>query len=479
MKKNIIIFLLSMLVVSCELQLTPTTEWTGRNFPTEESQLYGLLYGGYKEIQSALGINFLHFGEMRADAFQMNAFSVNNDKIISNKLDNGMSITSWLPFYKIVQQANLVIKFTNDAIVDGYISEETSKDLLGQAYTMRAFSYFYINRIWGDAPLILEPYLYADDDINIGRTDKSVIFTQIHEDLNNGIDLLSNNYKKPTTFSKNAAYAIKAHAHAWQHDYDSVIIIADKLLSNNDLRLESLYSTSIDVTSSNFTEYVESTPYSDIFNKGNSRESIFEIAYDIGGGDDSRSLSSYLSSSYPFIRPRIPFIESFNEELDWRYHQALKRNTSTSYTAKKFTINFQNDVDSRNIVLYRLSDIYLLKAEATLQLGDSDADRINAMELVNTIRNRAGGPDFTIPEEEFLDRELYTRELIQNVVLNERKLELCFEGHRWFDLIRNNKVVEVLKAEKGIDLDIRSIVWPIHLEEIRRSKLIEQNEYYK
>ena len=179
------------------------------------------------------------------------------------------------------------------------------------------------------------------------------------------------------------------------------------------------------------------------------------------------------------ISPIKLFIESFNEELDWRYHQALKRNTSTSYTAKKFTINFQNDVDSRNIVLFRLSDIYLLKAEAILQLGDSDEDRISAMELVNIIRNRAGGPDFTIPEEEFLDRELYTRELIQNVVLNERKLELCFEGHRWFDLIRNNKVVEVLKAEKGIDLDIRSIVWPIHLEEIRRSKLIEQNEYYK
>jgi hypothetical protein len=68
---------------------------------------------------------------------------------------------------------------------------------------------------------------------------------------------------------------------------------------------------------------------------------------------------------------------------------------------------------------------------------------------------------------------------MKDLVLEERKFELSYEGHRWFDLVRCNKVVEVLRDRAGIELNPISIVWPINLDEIRRNKLIEQNEYYK
>lgn len=84
-----------------------------------------------------------------------------------------------------------------------------------------------------------------------------------------------------------------------------------------------------------------------------------------------------------------------------------------------------------------------------------------------------------ITEEVFLDRNTYPYEAFKDLILEERKFELCYEGHRWFDLIRCGKAVEILKNRVNIDLDPAALVWPIYIEEIRRSPNIEQNEYYK
>ena len=138
--------------------------------------------------------------------------------------------------------------------------------------------------------------------------------------------------------------------------------------------------------------------------------------------------------------------------------------------------------------MLRLADIILLKAEAIANQEDTDENRKATMNLVNQIMKRAGGSDYEIPEEQFLNREEYDQEGIKEIVLNERKYELAYEGHRWFDLIRTGKVFEAVKNRGNdigedespvIELSPKALVWPIHLEELRRSKLIEQNEYYK
>src|SRR5699024_5172423 len=134
---------------------------------------------------------------------------------------------------------------------------------------------------------------------------------------------------------------------------------------------------------------------------------------------------------------------------------------------------------TRNIVLLRLADLYLLKAEAIMALEDTDDSRNEAMELVNTIRNRAGGETFEIPAAAYLDRSEYSQDDIMNLILEERKFELAYEGQRWFDLVRTGKAIEVMQESRDLELDPRSLVWPIHIDEIRRGRLIEQNEYYR
>jgi hypothetical protein len=343
---------------------------------------------------------------------------------------------------------------------------------------MRALSYFYIVRIWGDAPLIKKPFLSIEDLKNLSRDPIDSILLAVHEDLDKSAKLIPKNKVTRTEFTRAAAHAIDAHVYAWEHNYEKVIEKTDLVLSNSEYVLATLFDENLDINSSNFVSIVQSSAFAQIFNLGKNRESIFELAFSIQDGDDSRRLSSFFSSTWPYLRPHNEYCESF-DPLDWRAIVANRYDTNGKYTTIKFTIGFNMVEDTRNIVLFRLGDLYLLKAEALANLEDTDENRKKAMNLVNTIRKRAGGPSMEIAEEVFLDRATYPLETFKDFILEERKFELCYEGHRWFDLIRCGKAVEILKERVNIDIDPAALVWPIYIEEIRRSPNIEQNEYYK
>lgn len=480
--KKIILFLiaLSFITTSCDdlLNVQPKTSWSGLNFPTEETHISGLLYGGYERLQSTLAINFLLYGEARADVFNVNNFNTNVDKIINNKLDYGMALSSWSNFYQVIKQANLVIKFTPEILENKKMTEARANELMGEAYCMRALSYFYIIRIWGDAPLVKEPVLAKNDIENLYRDPVDSILVSIHQDLQNAATLIPTANNSRTQFTRAAAYAIDAHVYAWEHNYAKVIEKTDLILKNNEYALAPLYDASYDVSASDFVATVQGSPFAQIFNLGKTKESIFELAFSVEDGDDSRGLSSYLSSSFPFMRPKDEYGATF-EELDWRSIVSNRIASTGAFTAIKFTIGFNMTADARNIVLYRLGDMYLLKAEAIANTGDTDEDRNNSMKLVNDIRRRAGGVAFEIPDSIYLDRDIYAHEDIKDLILEERKFELCYEGHRWFDLIRSGKVIQIMKDRANIDIVPGALVWPIYIEEIRRSSNIEQNEYYK
>ena len=480
--KKIFLFIIviSLITISCDemLDMTPNTSWSGLNFPTEESHLDGLLYGGYKQLQNTLASGFLYYGEMRAEVFYINAFNVTNDKIVNNKLEYGMSQASWLNFYRVIKQANLVLEFTPQLLENNMTTDAKANQLMGEAYCMRALSYFYIIRNWGDAPLIKEPFLSIDDLKNLSRDPVDSILMTIHEDLDKSARLIPADKVSRTEFTQAAAYTIDAHVFAWEHNYNKVIEKADLVLGNSEYALATLFDENLDINSSNFVSSVQSSAYAQIFNLGKTKESIFELAFSIQDGDNSRRLSSFFSSSWPYLRPHNNYCDSF-DPLDWRAIVANRYNTNGKYTTIKFTIGFNMVEDARNIVLFRLGDLYLLKAEALANLEDTDANRKEAMILVNNIRKRAGGPSMEIGEEVFLDRTTYPIETFKDFILEERKFELCYEGHRWFDLIRCGKAVEILKERVNIEIEPAALVWPIYIEEIRRSPNIEQNEYYK
>src|SRR5690606_10578021 len=129
----------------------------------------------------------------------------------------------------------------------------------------------------------------------------------------------------------------------------------------------------------------------------------------------------------------------------------------------------QSTQNDKNVMIYRLADVMLLRAEAL----NARNQRAQAFLLVNKIRERAGL--IAIAADEY---EAYTEEEAQEIILTERQKELCFEGKRWFDLVRTGRAIEVMQPINGMS-DPNNLVWPINLNVIRQNPQIEQNEFYK
>lgn len=118
---------------------------------------------------------------------------------------------------------------------------------MGQAYCLRAFTYFWIIRIWGDAPLVTAPYLDSNDSFDLPKAAVADIVEQIHSDLENASNMIDKNSTSRTTFTQTAAYAINAHVYAWEHKYEETINMADKVLTNTNYTLANLYDENIPV----------------------------------------------------------------------------------------------------------------------------------------------------------------------------------------------------------------------------------------
>ena len=147
------------------------------------------------------------------------------------------------------------------------------------------------------------------------------------------------------------------------------------------------------------------------------------------------------------------------------------------------TIRSTADLRSANWIVYRYADILLMKAEALSQLGRYD----EALQIINLIRSRAGVESLNINQ---------TPEAFEDAILEERALELAYEGKRWFDLLRMGRRDNYRRKSKLIEIIIEKVPtaqrlvlaskltnplgWylPIEDDELERNSNLEQNPFY-
>ena len=125
----------------------------------------------------------------------------------------------------------------------------------------------------------------------------------------------------------------------------------------------------------------------------------------------------------------------------------------------------------QNYIFLRLADIILLKAEALNELGDTPG----AGDLVDQIRDRVDLPPTTAD----------TYDEMRLAIEKERRLELAFEGHRWFDLKRTGRAIEVINAVEdgngvslGYNLTPERLIWPVPQSELDKNVNLSQNPGY-
>jgi hypothetical protein len=225
--------------------------------------------------------------------------------------------------------------------------------------------------------------------------------------------------------------------------------------------------------------------YDDLWNNTaeNTAESIFEINYNGGASDGNWGVKIFRGLDWKkFNLPSNDLVKAFEAEGD-----VVRKNASVTFqdvsgkwsdahwpqTQYPFINKYRkfDEGSNQNYIFIRLADILLLKAEALNENGDL----AGAMLLVNQIRKRA----------KLADTNAANKEAARSVIAKERRLELAFEGHRWYDLKRTGKAIDVMNnavgpngENLGYNLTQDRLLWPIPQSELDKNTKLSQNPGY-
>ena len=333
--------------------------------------------------------------------------------------------------YKSILSANNVIDNSSDPIQ------------VGEAKFLRALSYFKLVRVFGDVTVNLSPSPSTSDASILTRQSATTVYNDvIIPDLNDAISALNNNATNGRA-SRIAAQALlgKVYVHMGNFTSASTHLQAVvngasgagiSLLSNfadifvNDLNDEVIFATQI---SSSITD-----------------EYGFSEFWSWSGGLDTKSLQ-------PLDADLIAAFDASPGDL----RRGVTIN-ETLMASPKFPQSGGPDYDWIEI---RLADVILLYAEALNENGDT----ASALTQLNRIRTRAG----------LADSSASTQSQVRDAIQKERRLELAFEGHRWFDLTRTGTA----QSELGLSFGDEYYLFPVPISEILVSSgNISQNTGY-
>ena len=439
---------------SCEefLDLKPISEETSDNAYTSASQIEAALVGVYESFQASEYYVWdnLVFNEVRSDNYYAGG---DNPEIISADLlnitpTNSRLFRNWSNIYNAIAKANTVLEKV-DGVTDIKLTSERKAQIKGEAYFLRAFHYFTLVRLWGGVPLVVEATTSADPDlVRVPRASEAEVYEQILADLDKAIELLPDVYGADASVNKarataGAAYALaaKACAQAPNHDYTRALG----------------YIAQLEQSSANY----RLIDYAELFdgNHYNNAESILEIQY-LGGDEGSYGPQLLLPPSISgdswrkFVVPSHNLIDAYDalsdnvrknasvlfEEVQWvdeYWGNAVGSSVPFAYKWK----NAGGWASSDHVYLLRLADLILLKAEALNETNQLSA----AVAEVNRIRARVSLANLS-------NAESADKATLRATILNERRLELAQECHRWDDLTRHGLAVETMNNLHEIDL---------------------------
>ncbi len=468
MKNILIIILLVFISISCKdfLEEDLSTIITSESGALKnESGLIAALAGTYKPLSATWGSGL---GNASTQAILMGSDDLTTHKA-SNKADfrefdqfkvaqqNGRLPFVWSGAYKSIQGANNIIANYEGAIGN----EATINQIAGEAFFIRAYNYFWIVRLWGKAPLVLETHVFDPEVLEVNSVDEQTIYTQILSDLDAAIGLLSDAKPQAGRANKGSALAVKAQVYlqmaGWplkQTDkYAMAAQVAGDLIAN-----EETYGFGL------MDDFGALWPNANQNNDGN-KEEVFALNFYAGqwwngnavyglparGGDDN-GWDDYFSE--------ITFFETFPDQ----YRKDITFQTETTVdvdgvptvipwqqfkTARPYFKKLQGDrqdwLNALSLPLIRMAEVYLIYAEAQIVTGgETDA---NALEALNKIKRRAAGLplDQAAPGVDFASAT-------QKDVVQEKAWEFAGEYCRWFDLVRLEMVEEVTATKNDDDL---------------------------
>ncbi len=431
------------------LDQAPESSIPGSNFYKSETDIKQAVNGAYSTLMDMGRISYWIFGELRSDntTYQNNTSDRGYEQreFIDQFLVGATAEpiqTYWQENYTGISRCNEIL----DRIVDVEMDAEKKNQYEGEARFLRSFHYFNLVRQFGGVPLRLSSTKSPADATSGGRAAEADVYAQIILDLKSASEKLPQQYAAADAgrVTKGAALTLLAKVYMTQKNFAealttlrSVQTLGYSLLAN--------YEDVFKPTNKNSTESIFEIQYLGA-QPGLSSNFMYIFAPYTSGTAVTNDPGSPLGGSSGWNIPTQDMINAY-EAGDVRKAASLAEgftNASGTFVnipyIKKYNHGFvERGRTDDNFPVMRYADVLLMIAECLNEQGY--APNGEAFTLLNQIRSRAKLPAKTATT-------VTSQQAFRDAVLQERRVELAFENHRWYDLVRTGRAVSVM-AEHG------------------------------
>ena len=539
------------LLSSCSdfLDITPLNKVVLENFWTQKSEVNAVLMGCYESLESEESIIRMGvWGEMRSENILQGA-SIGNEynEILNENILPTNSLTKWNVMYQTINRCNTVCHYA--PMVQKKDPNYTVNELnanIAEASFIRDLCYFYLIRTFRDVPMSFEPTIDDTKEFQIPATPMNAALDSLIKDLESVKDYAvkryvddskmsnaqaaSQAYENSSRVTRVAIYALLADLNLWRGNYDETIKYCDLIIDFKKNQYKEKIAQIGDLT--DMQEFAGiplileapagsvtcGNAYNEIFGTGNSFESIFELYF----RNNQQVKNKYVNEF--FGKDRLGSISGLsryckdaatgNSDLftknDCRVYATSEKSNSryaiTKYVNSSVSMDIKNVTDEKSLklttsrgnaeyanwIIYRLTDVMLMKAEACILKGEAEYE--TAFTLINAVNKRAHNYTTSAAKDTLVFDDYRTsQEKMEQLLLDERNRELMFEGKRWYDLVRiavrdgNNqrlvseatkKYQDKVNALKIKLADPNIIFFPYNKEELKVNPFLKQNSAY-
>lgn len=539
------------LLSSCSdfLDITPLNKVVLENFWTQKSEVNAVLMGCYESLESEESIIRMGvWGEMRSENILQGA-SIGNEynEILNENILPTNSLTKWNVMYQTINRCNTVCHYA--PMVQKKDPNYTVNELnanIAEASFIRDLCYFYLIRTFRDVPLSFEPTIDDTKEFQIPATPMNAALDSLIKDLESVKDYAvkryvddskmsnaqaaSQAYENSSRVTRVAIYALLADLNLWRGNYDETIKYCDLIIDFKKNQYKEKIAQIGDLT--DMQEFAGiplileapagsvtcGNAYNEIFGTGNSFESIFELYF----RNNQQVKNKYVNEF--FGKDRLGSISGLsryckdaatgNSDLftknDCRVYATSQKSNSryaiTKYVNSSVSMDIKNVTDEKSLkltasrgnaeyanwIIYRLTDVMLMKAEACILKGEAEYE--TAFTLINAVNKRAHNYTTSAAKDTLVFDDYRTsQEKMEQLLLDERNRELMFEGKRWYDLVRiavrdgNNqrlvseatkKYQDKVNALKIKLADPNIIFFPYNEDELKVNPFLKQNSAY-
>lgn len=498
------VFALSMVGCQDWMNVDPAGVQTTTTYWKSKGEVEGVLSTAYRNLRTAVTDGtIINWGEVRASDLGLNGQSALNEVRTGNILPTN-SMTSWSSMYNVIGMANSVIKYAPSVVEkDASFNEFEMRSIVAEAHFLRALSYFYLVRTFENVPYITEPYVTDDAEFLVTQSSGDSILACEIDCMSPYIESAKVMFPD-TIYNKGRAtcwalLTLRADMELWLASKDESYY--QKCIDDCDAVIHSGYIALIGQGNSNQSWFYNFSP-------GNSNESIFEVQFNNLSGQ-TNSFYSWFSaqdnSSMPtsqryyttdrFIARMSGIIDpqDVRSKLSWGVTNQGGTTIPSTNVGKYFyedeAGNKRVSTNTQNWIIYRLAEVYLMKAEALAMQGN----RTEAIATLNTVRTRAGSSALNV------NSSAYSTDMgVIDAIMNERGIEFFAEGKRWFDLLRvglrhdaANKDWLISKCTEDLNAIDKALVsskmnknaphsWylPVNSDELGRTPALVQNPAY-